>query len=94
MELAALHGLAIAPALRDSFELRDDPQLATHQILYERSHPDAGDFTHVGIPAMIDGQEFDVARPAPRLGQHTREVFGSLGLSEQDLVSLSDEGIT
>jgi len=32
--------------------------------------------------------------PAPLLGQHTTEVFGSwLGLSERDIGGLKDEGV-
>jgi len=94
LELAASHGVALAPAPRNSFELRDDPQLAARQILREGSHPDAGDFTYVGIPAMIDGQEFEIRRPAPRLGEHTREVLGALGLSDDEMAQLAVEGVT
>ena len=31
------------------------------------------------------GRRPPVRRPAPSLGQHTREVFGELGISESDI---------
>jgi len=36
---------------------------------------------------------FQIRRPAPTLGQHNEEVYGSLGYSRDDLVELSEIGV-
>jgi crotonobetainyl-CoA:carnitine CoA-transferase CaiB-like acyl-CoA transferase len=42
----------------------------------------------VGWPAPIDGQPFEVTRPAPLLGEHTDEVLRAAGYSEADIADL------
>ena len=55
-------------------------------------HPAAGSIRQPGAPFRVtDG--WTPRRPAPTLGQHNDEVFGSeLGLSEGDLAELRAAG--
>jgi crotonobetainyl-CoA:carnitine CoA-transferase CaiB-like acyl-CoA transferase len=39
----------------------------------------------LGFPFAVDGQRPPVRRPAPRLGEHTREVLLELGISGDDI---------
>ena len=42
----------------------------------------------VGSPVRLDGARADSDLPPPRLGEHTEEILGRLGLSEADLSGL------
>jgi crotonobetainyl-CoA:carnitine CoA-transferase CaiB-like acyl-CoA transferase len=46
----------------------------------------------VPVPARLDGEEPDL-RPAPTLGQHTDEVLGALGRSQDQLMELKIAGV-
>lgn len=87
-KLAAEHHFALSPAPRTVFEMMEDPHVQGRNIFWQGEHPDAGPFTYVGMPAVIPGQPFEVAQPAPRLGQHTDELLGKLGYSADELESL------
>ena len=87
VRIAIDHDIAMGPAHRTE-DLRNDPQLKSREIIFEGVHPDAGAFSCVGWPAPISGQKFDVYRPAPRLGQHTEEVLGELGISAGQVQAL------
>lgn len=41
---------------------------------------------------MVDGEGFDVARPAPALGQHTREVLLEIGYAEHEVDDMMARG--
>jgi crotonobetainyl-CoA:carnitine CoA-transferase CaiB-like acyl-CoA transferase len=47
----------------------------------------------VGQPAVIEGQDYEVRRPAPRLGEHTREVLAELDLTADQLDQLAGEHV-
>ena len=63
------------------------------QIFYLGEHPRAGAFTYVGQPAVIEGQDYEVWRPAPALGEHTREVLAALGFPADELDKLASEQV-
>jgi crotonobetainyl-CoA:carnitine CoA-transferase CaiB-like acyl-CoA transferase len=82
MQLAADKALPISPAYHDLDDLRDDPHMRTRDTFFEREHPDAGPMTYLGVPAKVNGQRFEVERPAPRVGQHTEAVLRELGCDD------------
>jgi crotonobetainyl-CoA:carnitine CoA-transferase CaiB-like acyl-CoA transferase len=92
--LAAEHDVALGPAYRTLAEARNDPHVQTRAVIVDGDHPNAGPFTYVGEAAMVEGQPFRVRRPAPALGEHTREVLGEIGLSEVELDQLASQGAT
>ncbi|MBV9996381.1 MAG: CoA transferase [Caulobacteraceae bacterium] len=87
-DIALKYDIAMGPAHRLE-DLRTDPHLAGREIIYEGVHPDAGPFVYVGWPAPVAGQPFEVSQPAPRLGQHNREVLGELGYSAAQIDALA-----
>ena len=55
------------------------------------------DIVSVGVVAgydyLFDGQRPPIRRAAPRLGEHNLEVYGELGLSPAEVVSLRAAGV-
>jgi len=44
-------------------------------------------------PIRVDGARLPIARPPPRLGEHTDEILGEIGFSETDIAALRVEGV-
>ena len=84
MDIALTYDIAMGPA-NGPDDLLDDPQVQARGIVHESVHPDAGPFTSVGWPATIQGQDFDITKPAPALGQHTVEVLATIGIDAAEI---------
>lgn len=93
VDLAHEHRLPLGPAHQRVADLRDDPQVRARQIVVEGEHPEAGPFTYVGEPVVVDGQPYRVRRPAPGLGEHTAEILAELGYADADVEALRAEGV-
>ncbi|WP_322769176.1 CoA transferase [Frankia sp. Cr1] len=85
--LALTHHVPLTRAnrLRD---LLDDPHVRARGILVEGEHPLAGPFTYVGEAVRVQGQPWELRRPAPTLGQHTDELLAEIGHGPQDVAAL------
>ena len=79
----------------------DVEQLATHPYVTERgsliSLPDdqteSGRIPmHAAVPRM-SGTPAQMRTPAPEIGQHNSEIYGAIGLSDDDLRHLKEEGV-
>lgn len=92
VDVAITHDIAMGPAHQVA-DLADDPQLKSRGIINESVHPSAGPFTSVGWPALVDGQPFEITKPAPALGEHVAGVLGELGYSEEAITGLRERGI-
>jgi crotonobetainyl-CoA:carnitine CoA-transferase CaiB-like acyl-CoA transferase len=74
-------------------DLLASPHLNERGFLREVTHPDAGTMRYAGPPSRMPASPPET-RPAPRLGQHTREVLiDLLGLTPRDLRLLSAGGV-
>ncbi len=74
-------------------EVAGDPQAAFREMFPEIDHPVAGPHRVTGTPFKLSTTPGRPGAPAPLLGQHTREVLGSiLGLGEDTLDRLTSEG--
>jgi len=93
VQLAIAADIPIGPAHQGVGALRDDPHLASRQILLESDHPQAGAFTYVGSPVIVDGEPFRVRRPAPALGEHSRELLDELGYDADAIERLRTDGV-
>jgi crotonobetainyl-CoA:carnitine CoA-transferase CaiB-like acyl-CoA transferase len=75
--------------LTDVFE---DPQVKSRRLIEHHLHPTLGELPMIASPFKASATT--VASPPPLLGQHTFEVLGKvLGLSQQDLDRLEQEGV-
>ena len=71
-ELQALH--VPAGVVQDSADVIRDPQLVHRQQWVRLQHPEMGDSLYSAPPMHLSATPAWPRRPAPLLGQHTREV--------------------
>ena len=69
-----------------------DPQALAREMVVELDHPRAGRTRALGLPIKLSRTPGKVSRPAPVLGQHTREVLGEFGFSSAEIESLVASG--
>jgi CoA:oxalate CoA-transferase len=74
-------------------ELVDDPQLLAREMIERHAHPTLGEVVFHGNPLRFAGAEPRERALAPRLGEHNREVYAELGLSEDELTRLAERGL-
>jgi hypothetical protein len=75
--------LLLNPHLRErgAFDMIDQPDVGVRPVSRQ-------------LGAKFSAFETDSARPAPKLGEHNREVLqGLLGLSDEDLVRLEEQKV-
>ena len=74
-------------------ELVDDPQLLARGMIERHPHPTLKEVVFHGNPLLFSGAEPRRLALAPELAEHNREVYAELGLGEEDLAQLSEEGV-
>jgi crotonobetainyl-CoA:carnitine CoA-transferase CaiB-like acyl-CoA transferase len=85
-------GLIWAP-VAELPEVVEDPSLREGGAFSMIEHPRVGAIETISAPFDIRDADIAVRGPAPELGQHTREVFAQLGLSEERLDELAARGV-
>jgi crotonobetainyl-CoA:carnitine CoA-transferase CaiB-like acyl-CoA transferase len=73
-------------------EMAADPQTLARAMVVELEHPRAGRTRALGLPVKLSATPGEVARPAPLLGQHTREVLREYGFTSREIDDLIREG--
>ena len=75
-------------------ELGEDPQYQARGFFPEINHPVADRFAYPGAPFRMSQTPWQIARPAPLLGEHNEEIYvGRLGLSNEDVARLGKNGV-
>jgi len=70
-----------------------DPHVRARDMVIETVHPVAGPTRALGVPIKLSRTPGSVRRPAPVLGQHTREVLGEAGYSNAEIDALVSSGV-
>jgi crotonobetainyl-CoA:carnitine CoA-transferase CaiB-like acyl-CoA transferase len=73
-------------------EMLADPQVAAREMVVDLDHPKAGRTKALGLPIKFSATPGRVERPAPLLGEHTREVLAGLGYSAAEIDRLAKDG--
>ena len=68
-------------------DLLASPHLRARGFFASLEHPVAGALTMPGAPYKLGATPWELRRPAPMLGQHTREVLAPLGIDVERLVA-------
>jgi crotonobetainyl-CoA:carnitine CoA-transferase CaiB-like acyl-CoA transferase len=75
-------------------EHRADPHLAARSALVTVVHPEVGPARYTANPLRMSRMHTSPPAPAPRLGEHTREVLMQvLGLGEDEVETLVADGV-
>ncbi len=84
-------GVPSAPVL-DHAAAFGHPQAEARRMTVTAEHPEAGAIPLIGTPVKLSDAPELVRLPPPRLGEHTEEVLGWLGVSEEEMASLRHHG--
>jgi len=70
-----------------------DPQMAANGVFVELDDPVLGRVRTVDTPLQVEGHPKAKPVPAPRLGEHTREILAEIGLAEQEIDALVERRV-
>jgi crotonobetainyl-CoA:carnitine CoA-transferase CaiB-like acyl-CoA transferase len=74
-------------------EALSHPQTLARGMVVELNHPQAGPTKAIGCPIHFSATPTQVTRPAPLLGQHTRELLLEHGYTNEAIDSLLAQGV-
>ena len=77
-------GVPAGPVL-DICEMHEDPQALSREMIVTTTHPIAGPVKAIGLPIKFSGTPGGVVRPAPLLGEHSREILAEAGFSAEEI---------
>ncbi len=86
-------GVSCGPVMTRN-DVFDDPQILANEMMISTEHPAVGRVDMVGFPFTLSGQDTAerVRRPAPALGEQSREVLAELGYSTTEVDALLRSG--
>jgi crotonobetainyl-CoA:carnitine CoA-transferase CaiB-like acyl-CoA transferase len=87
-------GVPAAAVSMSEDRIDHDPDNQAWGLFPRVDHPEIGSVRVDGIPAHLSETDWHIARGAPLLGQHNREVFcGLLGLSDEEFAAWQEAGV-
>ena len=90
---AALEGEGVPCAPINSIAaMAADPQTIAREMVVAVHHPRAGETRALGLPIKLSATPGRVERPAPLLGEHTREALAEYGFSRAEIEALLASG--
>ena len=86
------HGLGFASVQKIS-EAMEDPQILARDMVVDMEYEGMGKYKMQGIPVKMSRTPGSIRSGCPHMGEHNSEVYGSIGLTEDDLKRLKEEGV-
>ena len=81
-------------AIMNMEQVVSDPHVIAREAIIELVHPVVEKLLVSNTPIKFSGTPAGIARLAPELGEHNAEVYGELlGLSEEDIAQLKENGV-
>ena len=74
-------------------DLPDHPHLAATGFFETHDHPHVGKVRMTRPPTKFEKTPATIARHAPQLGEHTREILGEAGLNDDEIAALIEGGV-
>lgn len=78
--------------VKSHLEAAEDPQVQHLGLIQTYQHPRAGVVKTVGPAVVFGATPATIDRPAPMVGEHTRDVLRDAGYADQDIDQLFESG--
>ena len=78
--------------VKSHLQAAEDPQVTHLGLITSYQHPKAGNVKVVGPAVTLTETPSEISRPAPLVGQHTREILSELGIQDADIDDLITSG--
>lgn len=75
-------------------EAIQDPQIRARNMVVDINHPKFGKIQNIASPIKYSRTPLSIRSTAPKTGQNTKEILGSLGYSVEQIQNFEKEGIT
>jgi alpha-methylacyl-CoA racemase len=85
------HDAMIEPVL-DLDQALDSELVREREMVVELDQPLLGTVRQLGVPVKLSRTPGAAKRPAPALGEHTEEVLGDAGFSDEEVAELIEAG--
>jgi len=85
-------GVPVGP-VHDIGEALSHPQSLARGMVVDLVHPQAGPTKALGCPVHFSETTTQIARPAPLLGEHTREVLREYGYADSEINVFVADGV-
>jgi len=91
--LAAMEeaGVPAGPVLSVT-QMHADPHVLDRDMVVSLNHPVAGETKAIGLPVKLSETPGKVVRPAPLLGEHTREILTEAGYGPEAVEAMIAQG--
>jgi CoA:oxalate CoA-transferase len=87
------HRIPFAP-INTMRSLYDSEHLRQRNFFVDLDQPGLGNLRLPGMPSQYGNLHWAIRQPAPRLGEHNKEVFcGNLGLPQERVNELQQAGV-
>ena len=84
-------GVPSAPLL-DRMELMEHEQIIANQTILREIYEGFGEVRQARPAALFEDTPSKIKRPAPKLGQHSKEILDQLGIDEETQNKMIEEG--
>jgi crotonobetainyl-CoA:carnitine CoA-transferase CaiB-like acyl-CoA transferase len=74
-------------------EVLSQSQVVSRGMVVESNHGVAGKVKQLGIPLKLSMTPGEIRTPAPRLGEHTKEILRAAGLTTEEIDRLANEKV-
>ncbi|WP_313500119.1 CaiB/BaiF CoA transferase family protein [Stutzerimonas nitrititolerans] len=91
LECCDAAGVPAGP-INDFAQAMQDEHYLARGMVQEVEHPVVGRMKTIGFPFKFSRTPLQIRRPAPLFAEHTDEVLQGIGLSDEEIRGLRDEG--
>ena len=74
-------------------QLIEDEHIQARGVIVEVPDDEMGSVLMHNVIPRLSGTPGRIRRPAPTLGQHTREMLGAIGYSAEQIAALAADGV-
>jgi crotonobetainyl-CoA:carnitine CoA-transferase CaiB-like acyl-CoA transferase len=92
LDLFRKNGFMFAP-VQQLEEVLNDPQALENEYVSDFDHPVLGNIKIPGFPVSFSANRAGTKTPSPKLGEHTDQVLGEMGYTNQELKRLRENRV-